>query len=254
MPRKARTKSSTGIYHVMLRGVNRQEIFFDEEDYLFFIRLLAHYKDLCGYQIFAYCIMGNHVHLLIRTGAVPLSTILKRIGSKFVYWYNMKYERTGHLFQDRFKSEPVESQRYFLTALRYILQNPVKAGMCRLPQHYKYSSAKAYFSSAQGLTDTAFAWSILGKTALRKFILEENDDTCLEVNDMPRRGISDAAAADMILEMFGTRTPLVKKAVDRQAFNMSISQLIAKGVSIRQLNRLSGISRKAIHRALRVTR
>jgi REP element-mobilizing transposase RayT len=150
LPRKARTKSSTGIYHVMLRGVNRQEIFFDEEDYLFFIRLLAHYKDLCDYQIFAYCIMGNHVHLLIRTGSVPLSTILKRIGSKFVYWYNMKYERTGHLFQDRFKSEPVESQRYFLTALRYILQNPVKAGMCRLPQHYKYSSAKAYFSSAQG--------------------------------------------------------------------------------------------------------
>ena len=131
MPRTARKKSHSQIYHVMLRGINKQQIFFDKEDNEYFIGLLKRYRDSCGYQLHAYCLMGNHVHLLLQEGENKTTgEIIRHIGSAYVYWYNLKYERTGHLFQDRFKSEPVESESYLLTVFRYILMNPVKAGIC----------------------------------------------------------------------------------------------------------------------------
>ena len=113
----------------MLRGINQQQIFEDEEDNLRFLETLFKYKQQCGYEIYAYCLMGNHVHILLKEGKEDLTLVLKRIAGSYVYWYNWKYHRSGHLFQDRFKSEPVENDIYFLTVIRYIHQNPVKAGV-----------------------------------------------------------------------------------------------------------------------------
>ena len=129
MSRRARQRSGTDIYHVILRGINRQQIFYDEEDYDYFIRLLNRFQKVSQYEVYAYCLMGNHIHLLIKVHQESLGTIFQRIGASFVYWYNLKYQRVGHLFQDRFKSEPVENERYFLTVMRYIFRNPVKAGI-----------------------------------------------------------------------------------------------------------------------------
>ncbi|MCJ7806540.1 MAG: transposase, partial [Clostridia bacterium] len=119
MPRRAREKSSTGVYHVMLRGINRQNIFKDREDRQQFITTLVKYKKVSGYEIYGYCLMTNHMHLLIKEGGESIDRILKRIGASYVYWYNKKYARCGHLFQDRFKSEPVEDDQYLLVVLRY---------------------------------------------------------------------------------------------------------------------------------------
>lgn len=104
MPRKARTRAESGIYHVMLRGINCQQIFEDEEDNEMFLKILRDYKPVCGYQLLAYCLMGNHVHLLIKEGTESLEQTFKRIGARFVYWYNTKYQRVVHLFQDRFRA------------------------------------------------------------------------------------------------------------------------------------------------------
>ena len=140
MPRLPRQKSESGIYHIMLRGINQQTIFEDEEDYLKFIETLKEYKAVSGYKVFAYCLMSNHIHILIKVEKEDLDLIMKRIGGSYVYWYNWKYYRKGHLFQDRFKSEVVEDDAYFLTVLRYIHQNPVKAGIIKNIDQYKYSS------------------------------------------------------------------------------------------------------------------
>jgi putative transposase len=129
MARKERKKSRSGIYHIMLRGINRQTIFEDEEDKRKFLETLKKYKDVSKYQLYSYCLMDNHVHLLIREMDETIAEAIKRISSSYVYWYNLKYERVGHLFQERFKSERVESEVYFLTVLRYIHQNPLKAGL-----------------------------------------------------------------------------------------------------------------------------
>ena len=107
MPRGSRKRSSSGVYHIMLRGINREQIFKDEEDYDKFLEMLVKYREECGCHLYGYCLMPNHVHLVLQEGKKPLETIMRRLGARFVYWYNAKYARTGHLFQDRFKSEPV---------------------------------------------------------------------------------------------------------------------------------------------------
>ncbi len=130
MPRQARKSSSTGIYHVMLRGINRQDLFEDDDDYLQFLRslhLLVECYDERGYRIpsfchfYAYCLMPNHVHLLIQEKTAAIGDIVKRITVSYAYHFNKKYQRNGHLFQDRFRSEPVDDISYFKTLLRYTM-------------------------------------------------------------------------------------------------------------------------------------
>ena len=130
----------------MLRGINQQQIFEDAEDCDKFIQILQECKAISGFKLFAYCLMGNHIHLLIKPENEPIEQVFKRIGGRYVYWYNVKYRRTGHLFQDRFKSEPVEDDGYFLAAIRYIHQNPLKAGICKRIEDYEYSSYGEYIS------------------------------------------------------------------------------------------------------------
>jgi len=127
LARVARERSRTGIYHIMLRGINRQTIFKDNQDRVRFLDTLGEYKNICEFVFYGYCLMDNHVHLLIKETKESVSDIIKRICSSYVYWYNAKYKRCGHLFQERFKSEVVETDSYFLTVLRYIHQNPLKA-------------------------------------------------------------------------------------------------------------------------------
>ena len=102
-------------------------------------------KEKYDFDIYAYCLMSNHIHLLIKEEKEPIEQIMKRIATRFVYWYNVKYQRVGHLFQDRFKSEPVENDAYFMTVIRYIHQNPLKAGLCKDISAYKYSSYNYHF-------------------------------------------------------------------------------------------------------------
>ena len=136
MARQIRKKSGTGIYHVMLRGINRQDIFEDDEDYLQMTSILrgqSERYDEKGLRLppfctfYAYCLMSNHLHLLIQEREDNISDIVKRIGVTYAHYFNKKYERNGHLFQDRFRSEPVDDIGYFITLLRYIHQNPLKA-------------------------------------------------------------------------------------------------------------------------------
>ena len=129
MPRHAREKSQSNIYHVMLRGVNRQIIFEDDRDRQYFMTAMQRCKEVSRYRLHAFCLMPNHVHLLIEPAEEPLETVFKRIGVSYANYFNKRHERVGHLFQDRFRSENVETDEYYMTALRYILQNPVKAGI-----------------------------------------------------------------------------------------------------------------------------
>lgn len=127
MPREARKNSVSGVYHIILRGANKQEIFHDDDDRIKFLDTLRKYSQRFGVKIYAWCLMSNHVHLLLREGDESISITMKRIGVSFALYYNYKYMTTGHLFQDRFKSENVESTNYLLTVTRYIHQKPHKS-------------------------------------------------------------------------------------------------------------------------------
>ncbi len=168
MGRKPRCVSSTNVYHVVLKSVNSQVIFEETSDRRFFLHVLKKCKENSNCKILAFTLMDNHVHLLIKTSEEEsISTVVQRITNSFVPWYNEKYSREGHLFQGRFFSEPVENERYLLNAFRYILQNPVRAGMTRYVEQYEWSSSASYLGQKDGLTDT-----------------DELQDYLSEINDM----------------------------------------------------------------------
>ena len=140
MPRTARIKTESNIYHVMMRGINRQDIFEDEEDRYRFMTVLGRCKELSEFKLHAFVLMSNHIHLLIEPVGEPLEVIFKRICTSYAVWFNRKYMRAGHLFQDRFRSEGVGTDQYYKTVLRYIMQNPIKAGMVSSMEQYRWSS------------------------------------------------------------------------------------------------------------------
>jgi len=244
MPRNVREKSNSGIYHIILRGINKQRIFEDDEDSLYFLEKLKTYKEISRYEVYAYCLMSNHVHLLLKEGEESVGTAFRRIGASYVYWYNQKYNRTGHLFQDRYRSEPVETDQYFLTVMRYIHQNPIKAGIIERIEDYLWSSYRDY-SQKPVICDTKFALNMFSKVSEEalglwvKFIHEKNNDQCLEYDD---GRLNDAEATELIKTVAKVKTPTDIQAFEKGKRNILIKLLKEKGLSIRQIERLTGVS------------
>ena len=248
MPRTERKKSTSGVYHVMLRGINQQQIFEDEEDYLRFLSILRECKEVCGFKLYAYCMMGNHVHLLLQEGKEPLNLIFKRIGCRFVYWYNLKYQRVGHLFQDRYKSEAVEEDTYFLTVLRYILQNPMKAGLEELPGSYRWSSYGSYAGKPDGLTDPEMATEMLGgRDLLLQYVAEKNEDRLLDVVER-RTGLTDEQASAVMKRVSGCDNASEFQGLADKRQKEILSTLLEKGLSVRQAARMTGVSKTTVAR------
>lgn len=239
MPRHARQKSESGIYHIMLRGINRQVIFEDEEDNLKFLETLKNYKAISEYKIFAYCLMSNHVHLLLKVEKEDIDLIIKRIASSYVYWYNWKYKRNGHLFQDRFKSEPVEDDAYFLTVVRYIHQNPVKARLCKNIDGYKFSSYNEYVKNTI-MVDTDFCFGIIDKDQFIDFNEEYSQDICLEIEEDNFR-LTDDDAKEIIRKISKCRTVSEFQNLSIDKRDKYLKSLRNHGLSIRQISRLTGI-------------
>ena len=241
MPRLPRQKSESGIYHIMLRGINQQVIFEDNEDYIKFVEILQKYKAVSGYKVFAYCLMSNHIHMLVKVEQEDLDLLMKRIEGSYVYWYNWKYYRRGHLFQDRFKSEPVEDDSYFLTVLRYIHQNPLKAGIVKKIDDYQFSSYNDYMNEINDVVDIDFVFSLMDKDNLVAFNNEKNDDVCLDVDDKKFR-LSDNDARKIIKRISKCSNSVEFGLLELKQRNQYIRRLKEKGLSIRQISRLTGVS------------
>ena len=242
MPRKKRLLSQAGYYHIILRGVNHQSIFFDDEDRAKMKSCLKKYSSETTTVIYVYCFMDNHLHLLIHTDAEP-SLFVKKISSSYVYYFNQKYDRIGHLFQDRYKSEPVETERYFLTLARYILRNPQKAGMC-LTEEYIWSSWK----EIDGVSDISCIDKVVeiagGKQPFKEYVLEDNQDECMDISKTSR--LSDQAALEILKQLSGEDNPLSLKQYPHDQLCNILRKLKSAQMSDRQIARLTGINRSII--------
>lgn len=144
MPRQPRRKSNSNVYHCMLRGINKQDIFFDKQDYLEFQNIIKKTKKIYFYKLYSYVLMPNHIHLEIKDERQKLSQIIHSMATSYANYFNKKYKRVGHLFENRFKSRNVESSYYMLNLVRYIHQNPIKAGISEIDK-YNWSSYSEYF-------------------------------------------------------------------------------------------------------------
>jgi REP element-mobilizing transposase RayT len=190
MPRVARQKSPTGIYHVMVRGINRDYIFDTDEEKEHFLEILLDIKADLNFELYAYVLMNNHLHLLIKETSDDIGNIMKRIGVRYASWYNKRHDRIGHLFQDRFKSEVIVDENQLLVTLRYIMQNPVKAKLCNKPSDYSWSSWGDYITN-DGLTDVDFVLQMFSANTsnqiieFSKFINIKTDNECLDFKERP---------------------------------------------------------------------
>jgi putative transposase len=155
MPRQARLVVPEMIYHVTARGNNRDRVFHSNEDFARYFDLCKRYKEKYDLKLYHWVFMHNHVHLLLQgSTSQSLSKAMQGIGLAYTIWYNRKYDRVGHLWQDRFKSFPVEATTYLLECGRYIERNPVRAGMVDWPADYRWSSFQVHGSGKDdGLTD-----------------------------------------------------------------------------------------------------
>jgi len=188
MPRCARTLSQTGVYHVMLRGNERKDIFMDDEDKARFLDVLYTKREQESYFIYSYCLMDNHIHLVIKEANDSISRIMRRITTSYVGYFNRKYKRVGHLFQDRYKSENVESDGYLLTVIRYVHQNPEKAGLAKA-ETYPWSSYPGYLRGAGDRYLPEFGEVLamfsenpdVGVEKFRQFHTELSQVTCMDI-------------------------------------------------------------------------
>ncbi|MDR3585382.1 MAG: transposase [Desulfosporosinus sp.] len=158
MPRAQRVKGEFSTYHVVQRGNEKKKIFRDNEDKVKFLETLSKAKEKYNFLLYAYCLMDNHIHLLVNDNGNDISKLMKSINVSYVSYFNRAYQRCGHLFQDRFKSEVVKDDRYLLEVSRYIHNNPVKAKMVERADEFKWSSYNIYSGKAEdelGLLDTS---------------------------------------------------------------------------------------------------
>ena len=240
MPRTARERSRSGIYHIMLRGINKQNIFEEPEDYKKLTDLLAQCIEIDGITVYGYCLMSNHIHLLLKQGAGPLETAMKRLASKYAVWFNVKYQRGGHLFQDRFKSEAVEDPPYFLTVLRYIHYNPVKAGDVKAPEDYPYSSCACYFGGAAGFIDTETAYSYMPAELFAEFHAAGCPETCMDIPEASTPRITNEQAEAQMRRITKCSSSAEFQALPKEKKLKLFAKMKAKGLSIRQIARLTG--------------
>ncbi|MCF2684177.1 transposase [Faecalicatena contorta] len=163
MPRKPRQESSTEFYHITSRGINKFPIFSKNLERSRFLNIIRDSISQYNIKIFAYCVMSNHFHLLMRAPIEELSAFMARILSVYAVYYNQKHNRVGYVFDGRFRSQCIEDESYFFNCLRYIHLNPIKANMCKSIDNYRYSSFKEFISPPHSGIIHPIAFEIIDK-------------------------------------------------------------------------------------------
>ena len=249
MPRTARAKTDTRIYHIMTRGINRQHIFEDTSEKRKYLALLRQFRDELDTEIFAYCIMNNHAHLLVRENSDPLESFFRKLNTAYAVYYNTKHERCGHLFQDRYKSEAVKDSRQLLQTIRYIHMNPVKAGICKDPEAYNYSSYSEYtFTDSHAICNLNFVMEQFGSLeTFMDFHRQRSAFSCMDMNNTNSR-MTDKDALAVVRESYPGNNTSCFQCLDLPERNEVIISLIEKNLSIRQISRSTGISIDIVRR------
>ncbi len=245
---RSRKESETGIYHVVSRGVGRQMIFEDDDDRKRYLDLLRKETAEHHGEVLAWCLMDNHVHILLRIGLDDLSESMRAINSAYAMYFNKRHGRVGHLMQGRFKSEPVDSDGYLLAVVRYIHQNPEKANIAKTSE-YPWSSYSEYIGDAK-VANTSCVLAICDGVSEFERFHEVLDHAARCVDEGRGRQVldSDSAlrAARLIVEPLRIEeiAALPKPRRDRM-----LCKLKEAGLSVRQIERLTGVSKSVVSKA-----
>jgi putative transposase len=177
MPRLARKKTEDAIFHVMARSISEVNLFKNDSDKLRYLALIKKYQKLYNFKVYGYCLMDNHVHLLIDANGADISRIMHSVNFSYAQYFNKIHKRHGHLFQDRFKSKMVTDETYLWALSAYIHNNPTDINdYADCPEMYAFSSLSIYLGLRQDpyeLIEDGFVMSMFGndpKAAREKYI------------------------------------------------------------------------------------
>lgn len=259
MGRQSRRESVTGYYHVIQRGAGKQILFEDENDYVRYMSKIAECKLELDFDLCAYCLMNNHVHMLIHVDCLKtLSKLMLRLGRSYAGYYNVKYEHTGYVFQGRYLSEPIDDDKYLLACVRYIHNNPVKAGLGERDE-YRWSSYNDYKGSGVNGRE----WSSEDRARLvdcdRILAMFDNVDQFIEFSksaddrvfvDVEVGSITCSIGQEIIRSHFGNEfeNSLMVKQLRVEERNQIIREMKAAGMNSHQIELVTGVSRRIVSR------
>ena len=251
MSQHQRAISEGSVYHVTSRGVAQQSIFEDDTDRRYMLELLSDSSHKYRVEIYAWCFMGNHVHLLLHAPMQDISLFMNSVLSRYAKRFNTRHARSGHLFQDRFYSSPIGSDEYLLVAVRYIHFNPIGIGVHNLAE-YQWSSYREYLGSP-GLCSPRFVLSVFGGlTGFLDFHAAPNNDQMMYSRafegDASRSSQSDdflIAYAKSLLGIDHISAIAQSSTEDRDRMLC----ILKSRLTIRQIARITGLGRNIIQRA-----
>ncbi len=239
MARPLRVEVAGGLYHVIARGNERRPVVRDDADRLRYLSRLAFYQKKFGFRVLAYCLMDNHVHLAIETGKIPLSKIMAGLQSAYTQDFNRRHERSGHLFQGRYKAFLIEKDRYALALLRYIHENPVRARVVKRAEDFAWSSDRAYRRGrGPEWLDADRLLSMLGRgraeaiRGYRKLMRAEAEESYEDVATWGQAVKGEQAFADRVLQEAGER-PVIPRGLTAERVARQVARL--EGVDFGQM-------------------
>ncbi|MDA0771852.1 MAG: transposase [Cyanobacteria bacterium] len=228
MPRKNRTLYPGAIYHVFDRGVDKQPVFHDDKDREKFLSIL---EELCfpyNFVLHAFCLMGNHYHILLQTYEANMPEIMQRVLCKYAKYFNTKYARVGYLFQDRYDDRNVYTEDYFVTLFRYFALNPVDDQVTKEPQDYVWSSYSDYYYKknrynflCKDLFKALFNESNMSAEDVHDYVLCPKEELSLNYNfDTQLFRVKDAMFIPKLITN-DERTELILEGIDALSLNFA---------------------------------
>ena len=256
MPRPLRRYGKSSVYHIIFKGIDNQAIFYDDQDRRIFLEHVSITKKDYNYTIYAYCLMGNHVHMVIKCQNDFLSKSMQSLLVRYVHYFNQKYKRIGPLLQNRFKSKNVETQMYFVELCRYVHRNPENAGIA-LTQNYEWSSYKEYLGKEKLINKKALLHYFNNDinefvNFTTKTLYNENMEDFFEYELIEK--LSDEQLANLIMQKFNIKDIsdigafFKLKSKDELKKDLAILKNI-KNTNVTQLSRVTRIGRRFIENA-----
>lgn len=248
MARIPREKYTSGFFHIMIQGINKEYIFKTKEDKEYFLFFMRKYYQDYKIRMIAYCIMDNHVHFIIYSENIgEISSYMHKINTIYAKYYNNKYNRIGYVFRDRYKSQYIYDRDYLFKCIKYIHLNPVKAKIVDKEEKYKYSSYQDFINK-KGYIDNYIIKLIFGTEDYIK-LFNKIDDIDIEIMDLENDEQNFENAINNYLK---TNDLSIKEIISSKEFLYDfISKLISKGYKQKQIANKLEISSSKISKIIK---
>lgn len=250
MPQNIRVESPTGFYHIMQRGVGKQIIFEDDFDYKVYLSKISSELKRQPIEMIAYCLMDNHVHMILQSDSTTyISRFMQNVGTSYAKYYNGKYDHSGHVFQNKYKSQIIKDNRHLFACIRYIHNNPVNAGISTQAA-YKWSSYAEYIM-CRGICNREILLSLLGESIDFVKFSSTNDEKRYEFINIDEKISTYEDCLNIISDYLGIkcRDASIVKCLRKPERNQIIHNMKEFGFTNRQIEHITGISRSIVQRA-----